>query len=234
MSKKIIAIFAVATILFVCTFAACQKENNIYADDDDIDLVTDENGEKVLSDDGELLVYVTDDNGKYVTEQSGERVTLRQQFQPFEEDGVVEDYGFKITLPEGWKTTAEEFGVFSNEDKSLNCELTIVKYFYNDYYNLNYDMYQNLLDSGVEVSWEEDIDLGEKYKGVCRFSMKIDGNASVLYFFENSDNIYKLLFTGVDSDNVIADTEQFCKAMSFKPFTYYDDITEAAKEETTE
>ena len=232
MSKKLIAVFAVVTIIFVCVFAACEKENSIYSDSKDYEFVTDENGEKILSDDGQFLVYATDENGEYVTNADGEKETLVQQFAPLEEDGVVEDYGFKLTLPDGWKSVASTFGSFVNDNKGITCEISIVEYFYDDYYLMNKEFYDRLEKENVEVSWEKDIDFGEEYKGVCRFTMAVDEQVSVLYFFENSDNVYKLLFQGPKKDTLISDTEEFCKAMEFKAFTYYDDITK--KPETTQ
>lgn len=232
MSKKIIAILTIATLLFVCVFAACEKKSSDYTDLKDYDLVTDENGEKILAEDGQLLVYETDEKGKYVTDESGERVTQPRQFQPIEKDGVVEDYGFKLTLPEGWKTT-DEFGVFVSKDAGLSSHITVVKYFYDDYYNMNLDFYNDLKAEDINVTWEEDIDFGKEFKGVCRFTMKTDEGMAVLYFFENAGNVYKVLFSGTDSDTIIADTEEFCKAMSFKSFAYYDDITKSSKEYST-
>lgn len=231
MSKKIIAILTIVTILFVCIFAACEKEDGVYTDTKDFNLVTDENGEKILAEDGQLLVYVTDENGKYVTEESGEKVTQRQQFQPIEENGVVEDYGFKLTIPDGWKTT-DEFGIFVRDDEKLSCQISIVKYFYDDYYDMNLRTYNQFDAADIDVTWEEDIDFGEEYKDVCRFTMKSEEGISILYFFENSGNVYKILFSGEDFDTIVSDTEAFCKAMEFKPFAYYDDIT-AVSEETT-
>ena len=230
MSKKIIAILAVVTIVFVCVFAACEKQTGVYADEKDFEFVTDENGEKVLADDGQLIVYATDENGKQVTNESGEKETVRQQFQPLEKDGVIEDYGFKLALPEGWKADDSEFGKFTNKSKNQNCEISVVKYFYADYYELNKTFYNKLKASKTEVNWEDEVDLGKDFEETCRFTMKSEGNVSVLYFFENSNNVYKVLFTGTDSDTFIAETEDFCKAMEFKNFEYYDDITSVSKE----
>ena len=53
------------------------------------------------------------------------------------------------------------------------------------------------------------------------------------YFFENSGNVYKLLFASTDVENAVAKSEEMCKAMSFKPFTYYNDITAMETTETT-
>ncbi|MEE1503756.1 MAG: hypothetical protein UGF89_05895 [Acutalibacteraceae bacterium] len=227
MSKKIIAILATITILFVCVFAACEKKESLYSSNDDFDFVTDVNGEKVLGKDGELLVYATDEKGKYVTDEAGEKLTQGQQFEPIKNGDVVEDYGFKIKLPEGWDVDESKVNAFVNKGKNEACEITVVKYFYDDYYKVNKDMFEQLQSKEIDVTWEENIDLGKKYKSACRFTMKNEGNMSILYFFENSGNVYKVLFSGenVDEKAFIVDSVEMCKAMSFKNFTYYNDIT---------
>ncbi len=227
MSKKIIAILATVTILFVCVFAACEKKESIYSKNEDFDFVTDVNGEKVLGKDGELLVYATDEKGKYVTDESGEKVTQGKQFEPMKNGDVVEDYGFKIKLPEGWDVDESKVNAFVNKGKNETCEITVVKYLYDDYYDANKDMFEQLQSKEIDVTWEDDIDLGKNYKGACRFIMKADGGMSILYFFENSGNVYKVLFVGegVEEKAFIVDTVEFCKAMSFKNFTYYNDVT---------
>lgn len=232
MSKKIIAILTIITILFVCVFAACEKKESIYSEDKDLDLVTDINGDKVLGEAGELLVYATDEEGKHVTDDSGEKVTQGQQFVPFKEGDVIEDYGFKVTLPEGWQADETKVNSFINKRKNEVCEINVVKYFYDDYYDLNKDMFKQLQDAEIEVTWEDEIDLGKDYKKACRFTMIKDGQISILYFFENSGNVYKILFTGEDVDSKIftVDTVDFCKAMTFKNFAYYNDITAVSKE----
>ena len=50
-----------------------------------------------------------------------------------------------------------------------------------------------------------------------------------MYFFRNSKNVYKILFTGTDSDSFVADTEAFCKSIEFKNFRYYDDVTSVSE-----
>lgn len=232
MSKKIIVILTVATILFVCVFAACEKETSDYIGNKDFEYVTDENGERVLGDDGQFVVYATDEKGKIIKDENGEKVTQLQQFQPIEEDGVIEDYGFKLALPDGWKTTSE-FGVFENKADKINCQISIVQYLYDDYYDLNKNTYDQITESGIETVWEEDLDFGKEYKGLCRFTMKSEDGLSILYFFENSGNVYKLLFVSTDLENAVAKSEEMCKAMSFKPFTYYNDITAMETTETT-
>ena len=227
MSKRIIAILATITILFVCVFAACEKKESLYSDNNDFDLVTDVNGEKVLGENGELLVYVTDEKGKYVTDEAGEKVTQGKQFEPLKNNDFVEDYVLKLKLPEGWDVDEVKVNSFVNKDKNESCEITVVKYLYDDYYDSNKDMFERLQKEKIDVTWEDDIDLGKNYKRACRFIMRVDGGISILYFFENSNNVYKVLFTGEDVEEkaFIVDTVEFCKAMSFKGFTYYTDVT---------
>ena len=234
MNKKIIAILTVATILFICIFASCKKEENaLYIDNKEYKFVTDENGEKVLAEDGRLLVYETNEHGKIVKDENGEPVTYAKQFQPIQNKNYIEDFGYTLTLPDGWKSTAE-YGSFINPDKNYECDITVVKYFYDDYYAANKDVYEKFKEVEADVTWEEDIEFSEEYKGICRFVVNAEGKTTVMYFFENSDNVYKVLFSGESGDGFIADTEEFCKAMSFKPFAYYDDITERGATPETE
>ncbi len=237
MNKKIIAVLLVATVLFMCVFAACNKneeEEGIYVKNKDIDFVTDENGEKVLDSEGRIIVYATDEDGKKIKDDNGEYVTQAQEFQPIEDDGVIEDLGFFFELPDGWKST-NEFGVFENKDANQVLEISIVKQLYDDYYEGTKEDYAELskLD-GVTATWNEDVDLGEDFKGLCRFTMGTEEGIIVMYFFENSKNLYKVRFIAEDNiDTAIADSEAMLKLMTFKPYAYYTDIT-AKTTETTE
>ena len=233
MTKRIIALMAVATIVFVCTFAACGKDEiNVYADNKDFDFVTDENGQKVLSDDGEFIVYVTDEKCKRVTDSNKEEQTMFEQFVPLENDGVVENYGYIFTLPEGWKTDTADAGKFINKDKEAEASIGVVKYFYDDYYQLNKDTYETLKKELGEdaVKWEEEVDILPEAEKTCRFIMEKDGAMSILVFFENSGNVYKILYNTTSVDSGVYDCEIFCKAITFKAFQYYDDITAADKD----
>ena len=233
MSKKIIAVLIVITVLFVTVFAACNSNEDVerlYVGDDEYDFVTDENGERVLNEDGEFLVYAQNDKGKREKDENGEYITMAQPFQPIEDGDYIEDYGYKFNLPKGWKVGSKK-GEFVNEEAKQAVEITLPKFTYSDYYDQNMDMYQQLKGLGETVTWEDDVDLGEDFAGACRFTLKKDNGMSVLYFFVNSGNVYKVLFTAENSATAVADSEAFCKLMNFKPFTYYDDVT--SRETTT-
>lgn len=229
MNKKIIAVLLIATVLFACVFAACnksEKEEGVYVKNDDINFVTDENGDKVLDSDGRIIVYATDEDGKKIKDDNGEYVTQAQEFQPIEDDGVIEDLGFFFELPDGWKST-DDFGKFENKKDGQHLEITIIKQAYVDYYNSNLTMYKDLkaVVGEESVKWEEDVDFGDEFKGLCRFTLKTEEGISVMYFFENSKNLYKVLFTSEKVENAVADSEEIIKALSFKPYAYYTDIT---------
>lgn len=226
MNKKIIAVLIVLTVLFMTVFAACNKddEEKIYVSNDEYDFVTDENGERVLNEDGEFLIYAQNDKGKREKNENGEYVTIAQPFEAVEDGDYIEDYGYKFTLPDGWKVGNKK-GEFINEKAKQAVEITLPKYTYSDYYDQNMDMYQKLKGLGETVTWEDDIDLGEDFAAACRFTLKTEEGMSVLYFFVNSGNVYKVLFTSEDPATAIADSEAFCKVINFKPFTYYDDVT---------
>ncbi len=235
MSKKIIAILAVITILFVCVFAACEKkgQEDLYKDADEFLFVTDENGDKVLSDDGRLIVYVTDEDGKKKKQPNGEYVTMERIFEPFVEDGVIEDFGYKLKLPAGWKVSENRGDVFENRQLKMDCEIIVADYLYDDFYDINKKYCGILKENGIEFTWEENVELGEDFKGVCRMAAQTDIDYRVMYIFENFGNVYKLVFTAENEDDFIENTEIFCKSMTFKPYRYYPDVTAVSEESTT-
>ncbi len=228
MNKKIIAALLVATFLFVGIFAACQKNDGeiVYVENEDIAVATDENGEIRQDEDGRLIVYATDEAGDYVTNKNGEYETLAQEFQPIEQDGVVEDLAFKFNIPDGWKSVGK-FGHFENTLKKQQVDISVVEFTFKDYYTQNKNFYDQLKASGekVDVTWTENVELGEDFHNVCRFTMATEEGIVVMYFFENSRNVYKVLFTSEKPDNVIPDSEAICKAMTFKSYVYYPDVT---------
>lgn len=236
MTKKIIAALMVATVLFVCVFTACGKQKYTNPQTGKkYEIVTDEEGKRVLSDDGELLVYETDDNGKYVTDANGEKVTQAQGFvgQVEFENGVIEDYAYRLQLPDGWKADKDTFGVFVNKSKNQKVDIEIVEYLFDDYYERNkdtYDMIKKNAEEGVSVTWEDDVDLAKGATNACRFTMTTNDSCSILCFFENSGNVYKILYTSDTKDGAVESLTGFCKGFSFKPYQYYTDVTAVSKD----
>ncbi len=238
MSKKIIATLLVATMLFVCIFAACNKNKNededdttrIYGDATEYNFVTDEDGNRVYSPDGEFIVYVTDEDGKLVTNADGVPESQIQQFVPIVEDNKAEYYGYSIDLPEGWTVDSTKSGSFINEKKGQRVSVTAVNETYDDYYKSNKETYDKFSSAnGVTVTWEENYDLGEGCGKVVRFTLKTGDGMNVMYFFVNNNNLYKILFEATDPATAVADSEAICAAVSYKPYQYFEiDVTNAS------
>ena len=230
-SKKIIAILTIVTILFVCIFASCEKndEDDIYIDDKEYDFVTDEDGERVLDKDGRFLIYAKDEKGKYVTDASGEKVTEAKPFEALENDGVVEDYGYKITLPEGWKST-QTSGKFENTSTKQSAELTPVESVYSEYRSKAYYLYEQAKEGDIKTTWKDEVDLGDDFKNACRLTLASEDMISIIYVFENSGNTYKIIFTSPESEQAFKDSVAFAQNIEFKPYQYFEDLTSATTE----
>lgn len=230
MSKKIIAILAVATILFVCTFAACDK---IGTDDSNDSLyVTDENGEKVLDENGRFVVYETNAEGEIVTDKSGENVTEAQIFEPVLENGVLEDYGFKLTIPEGWKQSKDKKNNFVNKDKTV--EIRVVEKLYADYLKQAHKFYGALAEKGIKYTIEEDAGFVKGVEKAFRLTVTMEGKSYITTVFLTGGNLYNLTLAAPEGEADVADAEAFLNGFEFKPFTYYPELTAEATEESTE
>lgn len=103
MNKKLVAVFCVA-LLMVSVFAACgKKAQTVNIDGVEYPVATDDEGNTILSDNGEIAVYVTDANGKYVTDANGEKQTNLVDFPNRLVSGSkLETPAYVWTLPEGW------------------------------------------------------------------------------------------------------------------------------------
>lgn len=236
MSKKIIAALLVATMLFVCVFAACNKNKNededetvrVYGDVTEYNFVTDEDGNRVYTPDGEFVVYVTDKDGEIVTNADGVPSSQVQQFVPIVDDNKAEYYGYSIILPEGWAVDDTRSGSFVNEKKKQRVSITAVNEAYDDYYDSNKEAYNTFSKaSGVTATWEENYNLGNGCSKVVRFTLKSESGMNVMYFFVNNNNLYKILFEAVDPATAVADSEAICAAVSYKPYQYFEiDVTD--------
>ena len=232
MSKKIIAATIALTLVFVFTFAAC-KGNNMFTQGESTTeantvyggygglYVTDENGNRVYDKDGGALVYVTDKNGNIVTDASGVPESQIRPFEPISEAGRVEYYGYSLILPEGW-TITNESNRFINESAGHYVMITPQDASYDSYYDSQRDMYELLAaESPNSVSWTEDVSIGSGCIKTVRFTMTTEEETRVMYFFENSGNLYKILFISTDAKTIFNDSEAFCKAINYKPYKYF-------------
>lgn len=116
MEKKIIAVACVLVILAV-TLAACGSKYLIVENDDGMEYaaVTDEEGNTVVNEQGDIVVYVTDVDGDLVTDTNGEPQTNSITIPSVIADGdTVETADYTLTMPDGW--TANSNGRFTRDD----------------------------------------------------------------------------------------------------------------------
>lgn len=237
MGKKSIALLIVVIMCCTLIFTACNKDKytNPVTGEQYI-LVTDENGEKVLSEDGELLVYATEENGEKIKDDEGNFVTEVHGFVgQLESNGVVEDYAYYFTLPSGWKTVSDR-GEFENKSQNWSMNIKIIEYSYSEYYDSSKKMYENMTKEGFEdktqvkseAYWDE-----FKYENaqtkVNLFSTKVADAMTFTMFFKNSDNLYVISLESDNNDNfeeAKAEMVNIYESLKFKPYTYYPDFVE--------
>lgn len=229
MSKKIIAILTIATIIFVCAFAACDKKDS---DSDDTLYVTDDNGDRVLADDGQFLVYETNADGEIVTDESGEEVTDVKMFEPTLEDGVIEDYGFKLTIPKGWRVSKDEKNVFVKNNKTV--EIKLVKNTYERYYNFSKEICEALLKDGYKGYFKDEIDYVKGAEKASQAMINEGEENFISTAILNNGNLYVVTLIAPKDKLDIADMDAFLAGFEFKPYTYYPELTAESTEESTE
>lgn len=244
MNKKMIAAMLSFTLIFVFVFAACGGNNSatesttintVYANNSDYPCVTDADGNKIYSPDGEYLVYATDNAGNKVTNSKGEYETVAEPFVPVSEEGKVEYYGYIITLPEGW-TIINESDRYENVEAKHRAAISVINKDYEEYYEAQRNTYEALIAEDPNcASWAENVSIGSGCIKVVRFTLQAEGKMNIMYFFENSGNLYKIFIESDNADEAIADSLTFCKAITYKPYVYYPEVeTEEETESTTE
>ncbi len=224
----------VAVIVLSVVFTACNK--NVYVDpstDKEYILVTDENGKKVLSEDGELIVFVTDENGKKVKDDNGEFVTEIQGFiGQIEENGVVEDYAYYFTLPDGWKTVNDR-GEFENRKTNSTLQIQILEETINECTDKIDRVYkvmsekQGKVEEDYEVvknAYENEVVNGE----ILLITIKRTTETKVSLVFQNSGNTYQFDFVttrDITVDEAEKEVIEFLNSIEFKPYTYFPELT---------
>lgn len=242
MNKKIIAVMIAATLLFVGVFAACNNNEDsddsakLYLEGNEYPFLTDDAGNKLLDENGEFIVYQTDADGDYIINEYGDRVTIPQAFQPYSEGNKIEEYGYRIYLPENWTISDSKAGTFVNKETNDEVSISVYDKTYQDAYTSNFNTYKSLLEyDEVAVTWEENVeDLGEECQGVVRFTMKAAEGMNVLYIFKNHGNIYKILFESANPDTAVSESVEICKAISYKPYDYFEPITDENGDEVVD
>lgn len=241
MNKKIIAVMIAATLLFVGVFAACnndkteEEEPKVYVEGDEYPFVTDENGDKVLAEDGEFLVYHTDEDGDIVKDAQGNDITQKQVFEPVSENNRIEEYGYKVALPEGWVITTTK-GRFVNEKTGDIFAIDPIK---STNYTENYNVAKQLCDLAAEkenytATLEEDITrFGEEFENMFCLSVSDGETSYIVYTFKNSGNLYCVSYQSNNPEASVATSDELMKCITFKPYQYYVSTTAPVTVATT-
>lgn len=137
MEKRIIAVICVLMLL-ISLFAACGKKHpTITIKGNEYVLATDEEGNTIVNDDGELVIHPTDSNGKPYKNENGEYETNVVDFpQKIVKGNTYETPQFKITMPKEWEAGEEGYIKSGNEKvifevcptATLNEDYTVEKY----------------------------------------------------------------------------------------------------------
>ena len=233
MGKKSVALLIVVIMCCTLIFTACNKDK--YTDPStggEFVLVTDENGGRVLSEDGELVVYATDENGKKIKDDDGNYVTEIHGFVgQIESDGVIEDYAYFFTLPNGWKAINDR-GEFENKGDTATLQIEILEMTFSDVKRKIDRVYKVLDEKSVEGSVEnlikneyDNIKVGSK---IYTLGVETAEELSVTIIFENNDNSYQFTYK-TTSDISLEDAEKkvivfIDEFIKFKPYTYYPDL----------
>ena len=233
MGKKSVALLIVVIMCCTLIFTACNKDK--YTDPStggEFVLVTDENGGRVLSEDGELVVYATDENGKKIKDDDGNYVTEVHGFVgQIESDGVVEDYAYFFTLPDGWKTVNDR-GEFVNKGDKATLQIEILEMTFADAKQKVSRVYDVLNEKSVEGSVKklikneyDNLKVGSK---IYTLGVETAEDVSVTIVFQNHENAYQFTYK-TTSDISVEDAEKKVIAIidnfiKFKPYTYYPDL----------
>jgi hypothetical protein len=233
MGKKSIALLIVAIMCCTLIFTACNKDK--YTDPStggEFVLVTDENGNKVLSEDGELVVYATDEDGQKIKDDDGNFVTEIHGFVgQIESDGVIEDYAYYFTLPKGWKPINDR-GEFENKSDKATLHIEILEMTFSDAKRKINRVYDVLNEQSVEGSIKnlikneyDNLKVGSK---IYTLGVETEEDVSLTIVFQNNKNSYQFTYK-TTSDISVEDAEK--KVISiindfikFKPYTYYPDL----------
>lgn len=223
----------VAVISLSVVFTACNKD--VYVDpstDKEYVLVTDENGKKVLSEDGELIVYVTDADGKKVKDDNGEYVTeIRGFVGQIEENGVIEDYAYYFTLPDGWKAVNDR-GEFENKKTESTLKIQILEETIDEAITKVEKVY-NALDGQNDKTKDFKV-LKNVYDNkivngkISVVTLQYNGETRVSLVFQNSGNTYQFDFSttrDVAVEDAEKETIEFLNSIEFKPYTYFPELT---------
>lgn len=121
---RIVAIVVVLAVLATVVVVSIKNDRDIYVDKDGVEhlLVTDAEGNTVLNNDGDMVVYATDLNGDVIENENGEFETAAIAFPDVViNDNTLETPYYKFSLSDAWELKEDgEFVLKANENVAIS------------------------------------------------------------------------------------------------------------------
>lgn len=234
LKKRFIAAAAATVVVFALAFAACGGDP-FYTDPAGNTMIalTDENGNTVLNQGGDIVVYQTDTNGDIATDNSGVPMTLASRFpERLVEGKFVQTPTYTLTMPSGWSAVEDKYNAYrkKSEDALITVEIL-------EGYTL--DEYMEYMEGVIEVLLTQSDDGEEnKYEGkdtyeyvtakvtAHRFTLIQTDKKGNIYkwtavIFEKNGNLYKFIFEAPIKSFDKANFPEFLSAINYKNYKYY-------------
>lgn len=234
LKKRFIAAAAATIVVFALVFAACGGDP-IYTDPagNTMVAVTDESGNTVLNQGGDIVVYQTDTKGNIATDNSGVPMTLASRFpERLVEGKLVQTPTYTLTMPSGWSVVKDKYNVYKKKSEDALITVEII-----DGYTL--DEYLEYTESVIELLLVPDDEGGvKKYEGMDTYEyvtakvtahrfnlMQTDKEGNTYKWtaviFEKNGNLYKFIFEAPAKSFDKANFPEFLSAINYKNYKYY-------------
>jgi hypothetical protein len=211
--KKRYFIFLLAFFLMLFAFAACKKaeKNGIPIIDDKGTtrvLATNDSGETMTDDAGNLIIVVTDNAGNAETQ----RVAPPDYYQYGD---TIETPKYSLTIPKGWEKTGSGKDVRLSHP-ATNSELNLV--------TMDGKTYEDALDSAEQVAelFKAEGTVETTDAVICgvdaiKYSMtKPDAGNAVFYIFEKNATVYSFYSVILKENEDSIDAEAIFNSIVFK------------------
>lgn len=217
MTKRIIAV-SCAVILLVLVFASCRKKPNMTnINGTEYALVTDAEGNTVMSSDGLLRAYNLDDHGYIITNADGSN---SEKLVSVPNDVIVGDQSvstkeYSLAMPKGWSVT--DAGVFTKDKTDGKCtvkmgfadgldKITFSEYVQNDRSQqqlLAAEVTKNKPDYNVDLK-NEDFELDGHQAAASTYKI-VDGEGKIIHyavmiFYSYNDQAYYVNYACVNGE----------------------------------
>ncbi len=237
MKNRITALSVILTVIIILTFAGCNNGHKIYVDPvgSTYYAVTDEKGNTVLNNEGNIVVYQTDDNGDIITDTSGVYQTVANYFpEQIIKGDFVQTPTYTLTLPGGWSAQEDDFGKYTKKSADASVEISIIENFtlekYQEYTETFIKMLKEKTTGEESISYKQDtFHYTAANTEAIRYTLVREGGSNdsttIMLVFKNHGNLYKILFEAPTANLEKANFTEFYSAIKYKNYQYYEVTT---------